>query len=548
MFFRERTRRISIISVLFFMWLLFYGCGGGKQEATQTVNVNTSATNTAPVISSVVASPGTTQTSGAVTITCTATDADGDTLSYGWSVTGGTLQSSSGKQVTWTAPDTAGNYTISVLVTDGKGGQASSTVTVSITSPQNANKNPVIGSGPTANPSTLKTGLQSTISVSASDLDGDTLSYSWSASCGTYTGSGASILFTAPSSASTCTVSVVVSDGKGGTAGGSADIPVSAFNSTNFVYSTQWGQKGTCGTNQGCGDTDLYQPLGIGLDKDGNVYVTNSLNEGKGCGYYENFVKKFSATGNFLKIYGIKGTCVTDKGCYPSTSVEGGFSAPMDVAIDSSTGNVFVLEVLGQRVQKLDSEGAFQRTWTTTALSSWPHIVLDNEKYIWVIRNEASGCYQYFQSNVYKYDEIGNFKASGTIEYACTLSVLAVDSSSNVYVAINDANYSGGKIVVFDKNGNRLRSWGSLGINPEQFTTPAGVAVDSADRVYVVDSGANLNSVKVFSSDGTFITSFGKKGTGNGEFTSPTDIAVSASGLVYVVDSGNNRIQVFSPQ
>jgi|GEM_PF-806985 len=81
----------------------------------------------APVISSVTADPTTVGVGASSTITCAATDADGDPLTYAWSADGGTV-SASGSSVTWTAPSAAGEYTVSVTVADGTGRTAERSV------------------------------------------------------------------------------------------------------------------------------------------------------------------------------------------------------------------------------------------------------------------------------------------------------------------------------------------------------------------------------------------------------------------------------------
>ncbi|MDQ3971534.1 MAG: 6-bladed beta-propeller, partial [Thermoproteota archaeon] len=65
--------------------------------------------------------------------------------------------------------------------------------------------------------------------------------------------------------------------------------------------------------------------------------------------------------------------------------------------------------------------------------------------------------------------------------------------------------------------------WGSEGTGDGEFAEPHGVAVDSSDNVYVVDT-KNFRIQKL-SSDGKFITQWGTEGTGNGEFTKPHSIA-----------------------
>ncbi|MCX6004200.1 MAG: hypothetical protein NT082_00760 [Chloroflexi bacterium] len=52
----------------------------------------------------------------------------------------------------------------------------------------------------------------------ANDAENDNLTYKWTASAGTIEGDGAAILWTAPATGGPCSISVTVSDGKGGSA------------------------------------------------------------------------------------------------------------------------------------------------------------------------------------------------------------------------------------------------------------------------------------------------------------------------------------------
>jgi hypothetical protein len=80
-------------------------------------------TTQAPVVSSVIAEPAELQPDETATITCTASDPEGDPLNYNWSASGGTL-TGSGETVTWHAPTVTGEFVITVNVDDGKGGTA----------------------------------------------------------------------------------------------------------------------------------------------------------------------------------------------------------------------------------------------------------------------------------------------------------------------------------------------------------------------------------------------------------------------------------------
>jgi len=90
--------------------------------------------NHAPVISSLTANPSSIETNQATSIICTASDPDGDTLTYTWTKTGGTFEgSTTGPSVTWRAPSTQGTYTVSCEVSDGEGGENSDSVNIVVT-------------------------------------------------------------------------------------------------------------------------------------------------------------------------------------------------------------------------------------------------------------------------------------------------------------------------------------------------------------------------------------------------------------------------------
>ena len=67
-------------------------------------------------------------------------------------------------------------------------------------------------------------------------------------------------------------------------------------------------------------------------------------------------------------------------------------------------------------------------------------------------------------------------------------------------------------------------------------TTTLDLAIGSSDNVIVVDP--INNRVQKFRPIGTFITKWGTAGSGNGQFTLPSGVAISSADEVYVVDSG----------
>ena len=180
----------------------------------------TAQPNQPPAIIGLVADPASLVPGDGSTVSCEASDPEGDTLNYAWEYTGGTLQGT-GSTVTWIAPSVAKAYTVKVVVSDGKGGSANQSITITVS----ANHAPVISSV-APSPMTVAPSGSSTITCTATDADADTLSYEWSAGGGAISGSGNAATWTAPAEEGVYSISVTVSDGKGGTITGGASVTV----------------------------------------------------------------------------------------------------------------------------------------------------------------------------------------------------------------------------------------------------------------------------------------------------------------------------------
>lgn len=165
---------------------------------------------------------------------------------------------------------------------------------------------------------------------------------------------------------------------------------------------------------------------------------------------------------------------------------------------------------------------------------------------------------------------------------------VAVDSKDRVYVFNRGAH----PMVVLDREGNFLRSWGeglfsrahglhidaddnlyctddgdhtvrkcttdgkvllTIGIpakpapfmSGEPFHRCTHTALSPKGEIYVSDGYGNAR-VHKFTPDGKLIKSWGEPGTDPGQFNIVHNIATDADGWVYVADRENHRVQVFN--
>jgi len=156
-----------------------------------------------------------------VSVSASATDADNDPLSFSWTADSAlTVSGENSNTLVITAPSVTADtqYTVAVSVSDGEA-SVSRNVTVNVIAPTTGeNQAPVVAA---IADKTVAEDASVDVAVSASDADGDALSYSWTVPAGlTLAGSGADVSLQAGSvdADTSYVVSVSVSDGQTATA------------------------------------------------------------------------------------------------------------------------------------------------------------------------------------------------------------------------------------------------------------------------------------------------------------------------------------------
>jgi hypothetical protein len=191
--------------------------------------------NAAPRFRSLRVSKTSVMTGDTVQLVADAIDPNpGDALTYGWTATGGSFDAPAAPATTWTAPSQPGTYTLTVTARDPKQATASASVTITVAPATGGaqvgvtlNTWPQIGSI-VPDPSRVDVGESTHLLLAASDADADALSFTWTAGCeGSFTDAHApqpSFTLTALAAGGGCTLTVAVSDGRGGSTQGSITV------------------------------------------------------------------------------------------------------------------------------------------------------------------------------------------------------------------------------------------------------------------------------------------------------------------------------------
>jgi RHS repeat-associated protein len=273
---------------------------------------------------------------------------------------------------------------------------------------------------------------------------------------------------------------------------------------------------GTAGTGNG----QMKEPTGVQVDASGNVWVAD---------YGNNRVQEFTATGEFVSVFGSKG------------SGNGQFNEPGELAF--SAGNLYVTDQANHRVQEFSTSGTYLGQFGK--LGTGPGQFEEP----WGISTDPSTGDLYVVDSV-EHGRVEKFNPHGV--FLTEFGGGALTSPTGVIVN------SGGEILVTEQYSANVSKWtpaasapayssafGSSGSGGGQFSYPVAPALDGAGHVWVTDF--SNNRVEKFSESGTYSSSIGTSGTAGGQFANPTGIWVNqTSGNIYVIDHGNNRVEEFN--
>lgn len=265
----------------------------------------------------------------------------------------------------------------------------------------------------------------------------------------------------------------------------------------------EWGTTNTYGNTTPCAQGNHYNTAasvsatitGLEPGKTYHYRLVASAGANTGTGSDQTF-----ETVPVPVVHGLKATFGS------SGSGDGQLSGNTGLAINQTSGDVYVADTANHRIEEFDANGNFMSTFGWGVKDGKP---------------EAQTCTNGCQAGI----------AGSGVGQLATPTFIAVDNSGgpsngDVYVADTTTN----TVTKYDANGNYISTNDGTG-SGSAFGPLAGIAVSAKGDLWVYDSEGQLQvgNMHEFSQDGTFTTQWS-----TGDFVTPAGIAIDASETLYV--------------
>ncbi len=240
---------------------------------------------------------------------------------------------------------------------------------------------------------------------------------------------------------------------------------------------------------KGNGDGQFHYPKGVAVDPQGNIYVADSWNHR---------IQKFDSQGNHQQTFGSYG------------EGKGELNEPYDIMVEDC-GSILVVERYNHRLQWFSPEG---------------------ESLGWIGQRGTV----LEEHLAYFYETPAKLFSSPAFEFPTSIEK---DSHGNYFVT-DSGNH---RIVKFNKNWQRVLTFGQQGEEVGQFQYPLCVSIGENDFLYVSD--LNNNRIQIFSPFGQFLSSLGQIDDST-PIKAPCITTVDSHGKLYIGLTFNSRVFRFS--
>jgi streptogramin lyase len=328
------------------------------------------------------------------------------------------------------------------------------------------------------------------------------------------------------------------------------------------IVSTIAGLPGNRGLADGTGSgAQLNQPEGIALDGSGVAYVADT---------YNNAVRKVTLNGIVTTLAGT----ASSRGSADGTGAAARFNSPRGTATDAA-GNVYVADVVNDTIRKVTpagvvttvaglpgTTGTTDGTGSAARFTSPSGVAVDGSGHLWVVDTGNELIRMVSPAGVVTTvagvsGPAGSTDGTGTGALFSSPLGIATDSAGNAYVS-DTGNNTIRKVTPAGVVTTLAGQAGSAGTTDAGgtaalFSGPTAVAVDGSGNVYVADTGND--TIRKITSSGLVSTLAGMAGTrgsadGTGtaaQFDNPNGLTLDGAGNVYVADTSNDTIRKITP-
>ncbi len=239
---------------------------------------------------------------------------------------------------------------------------------------------------------------------------------------------------------------------------------------------------------------------------------------------------------------------VTEKLKFGSEGIGPGMMTDARSIATDGSGNIYVGEYSGGRIQVFDANGKFINQWIADAKMPLRGLAADRKGVVYVVQRgtitrfdgetgKSLGKISYSEGDGFDdvivtpeggivaawqrgRDDIVQFDAQGNIKQIIRAAIstpaerselntrLAVDGRGNIYGLGGFTSY----VFKFSRDGKYVNRFGGPGRQPGQLSAVSAIAVDGKGRVFVSD----MQGIQVFDSDGRFVNSFKIGGVASG--------------------------------
>ncbi len=294
-------------------------------------------------------------------------------------------------------------------------------------------------------------------------------------------------------------------------------------------------------------EAKFHHLSGIAKDAEGNLFIADTAN---------NRIRMRSADGTITTIAGSG-----DFGFLNGAGTDARFAFPAAIAVDAN-GDLFVADTFNHSIRKISRPITNNQPWTVTTLAgSGAAGNIDGSggtarfSHPQGLAVDASGAVYVADSGNHAIRLVNQTGGVTTLPLTAPLNAplgLALDSAGDLYIA-DSGNHLIRKIdtgtgVMTTVAGETLGFADGAGALA-QFQTPAAIAVDQQDHLYVADK-SNHAIRKVVPRTGTVTTVAGSGDPGSdtgvdaqASFNCPVGLLIDEEGAVLVADSLNHRIR-----